>query len=249
LTTRVELEIRTADGVAEAWIHRPEGTGAFPAIVYYVDAGGLRPSVHQMAERLAALGYAVLLPDVFYRSGEFPPVDMKTIFSMPEERARLMARIQSLDVDSAMRDAKAWMEAILSQPGVAGDRVGSVGYCMGGRLAFTAAGTHPELVAACACIHGGGLVTDKPDSPHANASKIRARLYFGVADNDGSCTPEHQGALASSLGAAHVAYQIELYQGKSHGFAVPDMPVYDAEAAERHWERVAALFAASFPRT
>jgi carboxymethylenebutenolidase len=248
LTTRNELEIRTADGVADAWIHKPEGAGSLPGIVYYVDAGGLRPSVHQMADRLAALGYAVLVPNVFYRSGEFPPVDMKTIFSMPEERARLMARMQSLDVDSAMRDANAYMDAVLSQPGVHGGRVGSVGYCMGGRLAFTAAGTHPERVAAVASIHGGHLVTDKPDSPHANASKIRARVYLGVADNDGSCTPENQGTLAASLGAAHVAYQIELYQGKGHGFAVPDMPVYDQEAAERHWERIANLFAASLPR-
>jgi carboxymethylenebutenolidase len=155
--------------------------------------------------------------------------------------------MQSLDVDSGMRDAKAYMDGILSQPGVAGDKVGLVGYCMGGRLAFTAAGTHPERVAAVACIHGGHIVTDKADSPHANAPNIRARVYLGVADNDGSCTPEHQGALASSLGAAHVAYQIELYQGKSHGFAVPDMPVYDEEAAERHWERIAAIFAASLP--
>jgi carboxymethylenebutenolidase len=248
VTTRDKLEIRTPDGVADAWTYKPEGKGPSPAIVFYPDAGGVRPTMHQMAERLASLGYPVLLPNVFYRAGEFAPFDMKTVFSVPEERARIMNLIQSLDPASAMRDAKAYMDAILSQPGVAGDHVGCVGYCMGGRLAFITAGTYPERVAASASIHPGGLVTDKPDSPHANAPKIRAHIYLGVADNDGSCTPEHQGALASSLGAAHVAYQLELYRGASHGFAVPDMPVYDKAAAERHWERLAALFTRALPR-
>jgi carboxymethylenebutenolidase len=243
MTTREELEIRTPDGVIDASIYKPEGAAPKPAIVFFVDAGGVRPSQHQMAERLSALGHVVLLPNVFYRSGPFAPVDMKTIFSQPEERARLMARMQSLDIASAMRDAKAYLDTLSSQPGVRGDRAGCVGYCMGGRLAFVTACTYPDRIEAAASIHGGHLVTDKPDSPHASAGNIRGRIYLGVADNDASCTPEHQGTLASVLGAAHVDYQIELYRGASHGFAVPDMPVYDEAAAERHWQRLATFFA------
>lgn len=248
MTTRDKLEIRTPDGVAEAFTYRPEGKGPSPAVVFYFDAGGLRPSMHQMAERLASLGYVVLLPNLYYRKGEYAPFDMKTVFADPSERARIMRLIQSLDTASAMRDAGAWIGTLLSQPGVAGDKVGCVGYCMGGRLAFTTAGFHPDRVAGAASFHGGHLVSDDPESPHQKAGQIRARLYFGVADNDASCSPEHQGALASALGAAHVAYQIELYQGKGHGFAVPDMPVYDEGAAEQHWKRIETFFAAAMPR-
>jgi carboxymethylenebutenolidase len=204
--------------------------------------------MHQMAGRLAGLGYFVMLPNVFYRAGDFAPFDVKTVFSVPAERERLMALIKSLDTASAMRDAGAYLDAIAAHAGAQGGKVGAMGYCMGGRLAFTTAGAHPDRIAAAASIHGGHIVTGEPDSPHRSADRIKAELYFGVADEDGSCTPEHQGILASALGATHVAYQIELYRGAHHGFAVPDMPVYDEAAAERHWARLAALFASALPR-
>jgi carboxymethylenebutenolidase len=243
-----QIEIRTPDGVTQAWTHRPEGAGPSPAVIFFADAGGVRPAMHQMAARLASLGYFVLLPNILYRAGEFAPFDPKTVFSDPAERARIMAIIKQLDAASAMRDAGAYLEAVAQQPGALAGPVGCVGYCLGGRMAFTTAGAHPERVAAAASFHGGHLATGEPDSPHLQADRIRARIYLGVADNDGSCSPEHQGLLASSLGAAHVDYQIELYRGALHGFAVPDMPVYDAAAAERHWERLAALFGAALPR-
>jgi carboxymethylenebutenolidase len=250
VTAPEKLDIRTPDGTAEAWAYRPASpthSGPRPAIVFYVDAGGVRPTMHQMAERLASLGYFVLMPNVYYRAGAFAPFDMKTVFGNPDERARIMGMIKSIDAAAIVRDAGAWLDAIAQQPGVLPGKAGCVGYCMGGRFAFTTAVTHPDRVGAAASIHGGHLATAEPDSLHLKAGQIRARIYLGVADNDGSCTPEHQALLASSLGAAHVDYQLELYAGKGHGFAVPDMPVYDAAAAERHWERLAELFRAALP--
>ena len=217
-------------------------------MIFFIDALGVRPSMHQMAERLASLGYFVLLPNVLYRAGDFEPFDPKTVFGDEAERGRLFGIIKSLDQASAMRDVGAYLDAIASHPGAQKGAVGAVGYCMGGRLAFIAAGTYGDRIGAVASFHGGNLVTGEPTSPHLKADKIRAKLYFGVADNDGSCTPEAQGTLASALGAAHVAYQIELYPGAMHGFAVPDMPVYDEAAAERHWKRMATHFAEALPR-
>jgi carboxymethylenebutenolidase len=245
--TSDKLEIRTPDGIADAWTYRADRPGASPAIILYPDAGGVRPTTRQMAERLASLGYFVLLPNVLYRAGELEPVDMKTIFADPATRARIMAVLKQLDTAAIERDVGAYLDAVAQQPGALAGKVGGVGYCLGGRMAFIAAGAYPDRVAAAASIHGGGLATGEPDSPHAKADRIRARVYLGVADEDGSCTPEHQGTLASSLGAAHVLYQIELYAGAKHGFAVPDMPVYDAVAAERHWERLAAFFGSALP--
>jgi carboxymethylenebutenolidase len=160
-----------------------------------------------------------------------------------------MAVIGQLDAAAIARDAGAYLDAVQGLAGARPGPVGCVGYCLGGRMAFTTAGAHPERVAAVASIHGGHLTTGEPDSPHAKAERIKARVYLGVADEDASCSPEAQGLLASALGAAHVAYQIELYPGARHGFAVPDMPVYDAAAAERHWTRIAALFREALPRT
>lgn len=247
-TTSTKIEITTNDGVAEAWTYRPDAPKPCPAVVFFIDALGVRPAMHQMAERLASKGYFVLLPNVLYRAGAFEPFDPKSVWANQSERERLVAIIKKLDNPSAMRDAAAYLDFLAKQPGVLGDRVGCVGYCMGGRLAFTTAGSHPERVGAVACIHGGNIVTDEADSPHRMAAQIRARLYFGVADNDGSCPPERQGQLAAALGAAHIDYQIELYAGKSHGFAVPDVPVYDQGASEQHWARVFALFDSTLGR-
>ncbi|HEX9050403.1 MAG TPA: dienelactone hydrolase family protein [Anaeromyxobacter sp.] len=239
---RDELEIRTGDGVARAWAYRG-GEGARPGVLVYPDAFGVRPTLHGIAERLAGLGYVVLLPDVFYRAGDFPPFDKASVWNDPPERERLMKLIGSLTPERLRTDAGAYLDALAARPGVRGDRVGAIGYCMGGRLSFLTAALHPERVRAAASFHGGGLVTDAPESPHRLAGRVKAALYLAVADQDRGCTPEHQGALASALAAADVAYAIELYRGKRHGFAVPDHPgAYDLEAAERHWRRVESFF-------
>jgi carboxymethylenebutenolidase len=234
------LEISTPDGVARAWLHR-DGAGPRPAVLLYVDAYGVRAAMQEKAARLAGLGYTVLLPDIFYRAS-YPPFDKATVWSDPPERARLMALMQSITIDRLRIDAAAWLDA-LAENGGRPDRVGTVGYCMGGRLAYLTAALHPDRVRAAASFHGGGLVSDAPDSPHRLAPRVKASLYLGVADDDRSCTPEHQGALATALGAAHLDYAIELYPGKRHGFAVPDHPgAADPEAEARHWRRLERFY-------
>lgn len=239
---REEIDIETTDGVAHAWTYRG-GEGPRSAVLLYPDKGGVRPVMHEMAERLVGLGYFVLLPDIFYRAGNYPPFDMATVMSDPPERARLMELLASITAERVGIDGGAYLDAIRAQPGVREDRIGITGYCIGGKMAFLTAGKHPDKVRAAASFHGGGLVTDKADSPHRLADRIQASLYLGVADSDQGCTPEHQGALATALGTAGVRYQIELYKGKKHGFAVCDHAgAYDPDAADRHWRRLESFF-------
>ena len=218
-----------------------------PTVIFFHDGIGLRPVMHEMAERLAAMGYLVAMPNMFYRAGDFPPFDPATAFTDPAERARLWEIIRQAAPASVMRDLGLLLEALADQPGARVDRVGCVGYCLGGRMAFTAAGAYPDRVAAAASIHGGSIATDEPDSPHRQADRIRGRLYFAVADNDRTCTPESQELLAATLKEAGVAYELELYSGAAHGFAVPDLATYDQAAAERHWQRLESLFAETLP--
>lgn len=235
-----QLELRTPDGVVRATLHR-SGEGPRPGVLLYVDAYGVRPVMEEKAARLAGLGYVVLLPDVFYRAGAHAPFDKATVWSDPPERARLMALIGSITPERLRADAAAYLAALAAH-GARPDRIGTIGYCMGGRLAYLTAALHPERVRAVASFHGGGLVTDAPDSPHRLADRLRAAVYLAVADEDRGCTPEHQGALAAALGAAHVDYALELYPGKRHGFAVPDHPgAHDAAAEARHWRRLEAF--------
>jgi carboxymethylenebutenolidase len=188
----------------------------------------------------------VLLPNVFYRSGEVAPFDPKTVWTDDKERPRLFQLLASITLESAMQDAGYFLDAIAAQKDVRGDGAAVMGYCMGGRWAFAAAGHHGDRIKAAASIHGGNLITEKPDSPHHLTDKVTASLYFGVADEDGSCTPEHQGALATLLAKSHKNYAVELYKGARHGFAVDDGPSFDKAACERHWTRVEALFTAAF---
>ena len=245
------LDVRTDDGVMDVYLHLPpghpaEGGEPLPTVIMYPDAFGVRPVMQDMADRLAALGYAVALPNVFYRTPDAGPFDAATAFSDPDGRARLFDVMQKATTTGVMRDTGALLAALDDVPAASGDKVGTTGYCMGGRLAFAAAGAHPDRVAATASFHGGRLaVEDDPESPHKRAGDVRARLYFGVADNDGSCTPEDQARLAAALDAAKVVYRMEVHTGAMHGFAVKDLPVYDEAAAERHWERTAELFDAT----
>lgn len=242
------LEARVADGVVQARLVLPDApSGPLPLAVFYMDAGGMRPAMSAMAQRLADAGYAVLLPDLYWRNGPYAPFDARTLFTDPDQRVRVRAMMDALTKDQVVGDTRALLDALAADPRLrpgATDRVGVVGYCMGGRMAFVAASRLADRVAAAASIHGGGLVTAEPDSPHLGAPRIRGRLYFGVADEDASCSPEHQAGLRAALDAAGVRYQLELNPGARHGYAVPDFPVYDAAAAERHWERVLALFGA-----
>lgn len=239
-----KLETKVPDGVADATLVTPDGTGPCALVVLYADAGGLRPATTKVAEHLAGLGYAVLAPNPFWRQMPYEPFDLATVFGTPSERARLMTMIGKVKADEVCADTIALIDAI-DDPRVQRNRFATMGYCMGGRLAFMVATIVPERVAAVAPIHAGGLVNDTPESPHLRAPKLRAATYFAIADNDPSCTQEQQRLLEDALAAANVRHQLELFPGTKHGFGMSDGAVYDAAATSRVWQRIEALFAAA----
>src|SRR5678815_1853118 len=167
---RSEIDVRTADGTAHAWVVRSDDRPR-AGVLFYPDAYGVRPVVHAMTERLAGLGYVVMMPNTFYRSGEYPPFDPARVASDEQERARLMAHIGTITSDRVAIDGGAYLDALASQPGVAAGRMGITGYCMGGRMAYLTAAHHPEKVRAAAAFHAGGLVNDQPASPHLLAPR------------------------------------------------------------------------------
>ncbi len=239
--TRRDVSIPTLDGSCDASLHTPDGIGPWPAVIMFPDAGGVRPTFHDMAQQLADLGYAVLLPNVYYRVGDFEPFDMLTVFSDQAERDRLMALAGSLDKASAARDTGAMLDFLAAQPEVAGTKVGTTGYCMGGGLSLTAAGRFPDRVGAAASFHGGRIATDAPDSPHLLAGSMKARVYVAGAENDGSFDDDQRERLSTALTEAGVDHTLVTYAA-AHGFAVPDNPTYDEAAAARHWEALAELY-------
>jgi carboxymethylenebutenolidase len=235
------------EGVCTVRLFTPEGSGPWPGVVMFPDAGGVRDTFDQMAARLAGYGYAVLLPDVYYRSGDWAPFDMATVFGDQKERQRLFSMIGSLTPDTIAQDARAFFFYLAARPEVSGERFGVCGYCMGGRMSLMVAGLVPERVAAAASFHGGGLVTDTADSPHLLADRMSATVYVGGAENDASFTADHAEQLDKALTAAGVAHTIEWYPA-AHGFAVPDNPPYDAAADERHWAAMTEVFGSALPR-
>jgi carboxymethylenebutenolidase len=236
--------VTTPDGSCAVRLFTPNGEGPWPGVVMYPDAGGVRDAFDEMAARLAGFGYAVLLPDVYYRLGEWAPIDMKTVFGDPEERKRLMSMIASVTPDVMAVDAGAFFNYLAGRPEVTGDRFGTTGYCLGGRTSLVVAGRQPDRVAAAASFHGGGLATDSPDSPHLLANNIQAAIYVAGAENDGSFTPEQAEQLDKALTAARVEHTIEIYPA-AHGFAVLDNPPYDDAAADRHWTATREFFQAN----
>ncbi len=236
------VHVTTPDGVAHARLFLPEGAGRAPLVISYMDAGGLRPAMSALAAPLVAAGYAVLQPELYWRSGPYAPFDAATVFSDPPERARVFALMNALSPDQVVADTGAWLASLDAHPAVDARRVGVVGYCMGGRMALFVAAAHANRVVAMASIHGGGLVRPTPSSPHLGAPRIRGRLYFGVADNDASCPADDCAVLGEALTAAGVQHEIELYAGAAHGFAVPDFNALDPAAAARQWVKVLALF-------
>jgi carboxymethylenebutenolidase len=209
----------------------------------YPDAGGARPTVRAMADKLAGYGYAVLVPDVYYRAGDWAPFTIATAFQDPPERKRLFKMMSTVTPDVMVADATALFDYLAARPEVRGEAFGTTGYCMGGRTSLVVAGRVPERVAAAMSFHGGGLVTDDDDSPHLAADRIRAAVYVGAAQGDGSFTTANGEALDKALTTAGVEHTMEWYPAK-HGFAVPDNGPYDEAAAQRHWEAMESFFAA-----
>ncbi len=242
--SRTEATIMTRDGTCPASVFKPQGQGPWPAVIVFMDGPGIRPALFDLGERLASNGYYVLLPDMFYRDGPYEPVtDFSRLFGDEAARATFFAKMgKTTNPDNARSDAGAFLGFLASQPEVKGGKVGVTGYCMGGGLALRAAANFPDRVAAAGAFHPGHLTTDDPDSPHRLADRIRARIYVGGADNDNGFTPEHKAQLEGALGEAGVDHRVEIYPGALHGYVMPDAPVYNAEAAERHWRELLALF-------
>jgi carboxymethylenebutenolidase len=235
------LNIDAADGVCPAHFYTPAGEGPWPAVLMLLDGPGVRPAIQEMAERLAGYGYAVLLPDLFYRSGPYEPVDPRVVFADPvlrkAHREKLMAPATS---EKVMADVPAFFAALECPPQVASGPIGVVGYCMGGRLALIAAGTYPDRIAVAASYHGGGLANDTPSSPHLLAPKMKAKVYVAGAIEDANFTDAMKTRLEAALTEAGVDHCIETYPAK-HGWVPRDTVAYDPAEAEHHWQTLIPL--------
>jgi len=242
------VEIATRDGLCPSYVSQPAGAGPFPAVLVYMDGLGIRPAMLELGERLATYGYFVLLPDLFYRSGPYEPMDAETVFADPEKRKVLMEKFFApASAANVMSDTGAFLAYLAEHAAVRPGGIGTTGYCMGGRMSLTAAGTYPDRIVATASYHGGRLATDAPDSPHLLAPRIRARVYIAGATEDQSFPDAMRAQLAEALAKAGVDHLIETYPAK-HGWVLRDTPVYDAAAAERHWRTLVALLDATLKR-
>ena len=232
------LEISGADGEAEAFLYTPAEKGSWPGVIFFTDVFGIRPVNQEMARRIAAQGYAVLMPNIFYRTDRLPVMDFA--FQRGEERSmkRLGELLGALPAHLMKRDVVAFANTLLTQDGVSGNRVAVVGYCFSGKMALFAAAEAPDKVVAAASFHGGGLVTEAPDSPHSLIPKVQGELYFGHAVEDQSMTPQQIEKLDLTLKAWGGAYQSEIYEGALHGWTVPGRDIYNEIQAERHYEKL-----------
>ena len=235
------VDITMPDGVADAYLARPDGDGRHSGVLLLQDALGLRPQLERTADRIAAEGYVVLVPNLYYRNGRAPVVSTEGVDD-PAQRGAVMERIRpviaTVTAERIVSDGGAYLERLAQD---SDGRFAITGYCMGGRLGWLIAVAHPDRVAALGAFHSGQLVTDAADSPHLLAGGLAAEVYFGHADNDHSMTPENIAALEQALNAAGVRYRSEVYEGAAHGYSMADTPVYDEAASERHFSELFAL--------
>ncbi len=239
---RQNVVITTADGECAAALHTPATGDSHPGVLMYPDAAGARETFAEMGDRLAGLGYTVLVPDIYYRDAPWEPFDAATVFTDPQERARLGALASQVTTERAIADAGAFLDFLLSRPEVSGTAAGTTGYCMGGKLSLLAAAHHADKVAAAASFHGGNLaVEDDPDSPYRVAGRIRATVLVAAAEDDRSFPPEQYERLEKALTEGGVRHTMAVYPAR-HGFSVPDNDTYDVAAADRHWAALESLY-------
>jgi carboxymethylenebutenolidase len=238
-----DVNVPMASGVADSALFYPEGKGPWPAVLVWTDILGLRPVFREMGRRLAAEGYVVLVPNPFYRNAKAPIVDGSFDFSKPEDRAKVMPMAAALTAEANISDAKSYTAFLDAQPQTdKKKKMGVQGYCMGGPLTFRTAGTVPDRVGAAATFHGGGLVTDKPDSPYLMIPKMKADVLCCVADNDDKKDPEAKDKLKEAFAAAHLTATVEVFEGCNHGWTVRGSQVYNEAGAERAWAELTALY-------
>ena len=235
------VDITTPDGVADAYVARPDDR-PHPGVLFIMDAYGLRPTIDEMADRIAADGYVVLAPNVFYRGGRAPALPLPDLTD-PEQRSSFFQSVRpliaQLTPERLADDGAAYLDclAAVAAPGP----VAIIGYCMGARVGWRIAAAHPDRVAALAGFHAGGLVTDAADSPHRSAAEVKAAMYFGFADQDPSMTGEQIATLERTLEAVGARYRSEVYEGAQHGYTMADTAAYDEAARERHFRELRTL--------
>ena len=237
--TEAEIDVTTPDGVCDSYFVHP-ASGAHPGVLIWPDAFGLRDAKRQMAKRLAESGYSVLVVNQYYRSQRAPIVSSTNFAEVADVVRPLMG---TLNAETHMLDARAFIDFLDSQPSVDTSRgVGTMGYCMGGPITMRTAAAVPDRVKAGASFHGGGLVTDQPDSPHLLVPQMQAQYLFAIADNDDENDPEAKNVLREVFDEAGLAAEIEVYDGALHGWCPPDTQVYHEAQAERAWSRLLVLF-------
>ena len=240
--TEREVEIKTPHGTADAYFVSP-ASGKHPAVIVWTDIFGLRAAFREMGKRLAQGGYAVLVPNPFYRYKKAPVVAEGATFQDPATRETLFGLMRSLTPDDVVSDANAFIAFLDKQTSVDAKRkLATSGYCMGGPITMRAAAAFPDRIGAAASFHGGGLVTDKPESPHLLVPKIKAHYLFAIADNDDQKQPDAKDVLRDAFAKSKLPAEIEVYAGAMHGWCPPDSQVYHREQAEKAWNRMLALF-------
>src|ERR1700688_1104190 len=243
-----DVQVKTAAGVCDAALIHPQ-KGSWPAVILFTDVFGLRPTMRDMAKRLAADGFTVLVPNPFYRTTKPPGLSLEIDFNNPADRARIDTLRAPLTSDAVMQDARAYVKFLHSQASVNKKaKMGAFGYCMGGPMTMQAAASNPDRIGAGASFHGGGLVTDQPDSPHLLIPKMKAQYYFGIAMNDDQRQPDAKTKLDEAFKSAKLQAKIEVYDGCLHRWCVKDMPkaagkpIYNEAQAERAWGELVSLF-------
>ncbi|HEX4710568.1 dienelactone hydrolase family protein [Phenylobacterium sp.] len=241
---KTDVSIPMPDGEARAFVFTPDaGDGPWPATILFMDAPAIRPAMFEMGERLAQAGYYVLLPDMFWRAGPYPPLDIVKARAGDPEMGALFAKLRaSTDAARQMQDTGVFLDWLAKQPKARPGKVGVTGYCMGGGIALRAAGTFSDRIAVAASFHGGNMATDAEDSPHLLAPKMKAKILVAGADEDGSFDEAQCKRLDAALKDAGLDAEVSIWKGARHGWVPTDMPVYNKEAAERHWRELVKLF-------
>ena len=240
-TTSAEVEIKTPDGVADAYIVHPL-KGKYPAVLIWPDIFGLRPAFRAMATRLAESGYTVLVINPFYRTHKAPTSPEHPNWDDPPTRDALMALAHSLTPATAATDAKAFVSYLDAHAAVdVKKKIGTTGYCMGGPLVLRTAAARADRIGAAATFHGGGLVTKEPDSPHLLIAQSKAHYLIAIAANDDERDPTAKTVLRETFDRAQLPAEVEVYAGTQHGWCPPDSAVYNRESAEKAWARLLVL--------
>ncbi len=240
----VEIGIQTADGTMDTFICHPEEGGPFPAVIMYMDAPGIREELRDMARRIGTVGYFVVLPNLYYRRGREGAYgfDLSRIRNDDGEREKMFDLMRTLTNASVVADTRPLLDTVRSDNQAAAGPLGCVGYCMSGQFVIAVAAAYSDAFAAIASYYGVGIITDAEDSPHLTAAEITGEVYLAFASDDPYVPQSVLDALPKAMRAAGVTHRIEIYPDTEHGFAFPERPAYNKDAAERHWERMFALF-------